>query len=296
MGCLFAALLAESGADVALIDYRPERASLIDARGVIVEEAGAERSVSVRASADPAAAGTADGVIFMVKAHATEGAALRLAGSIAPGAWVMSLQNGMGNVEALAAAFGADRTLAGVTSQGATLKDAGSIRRAGLGETFIGELDGAMTERIETLAAVFAAAGIPAEASRDVNALLWRKLLVNAGINPLTALLRISNGEILERPEARETLEAAVAEAAAVARAAGVDIGVPDAVALVEEVARRTAGNISSMHQDVLDGRRTEIDFICGAVVREGERLGVPTPVNRILRFLIQAMTEPAQR
>ncbi len=290
MGCLFASRIAGGGHNVTLLDYKPDRAQLISEMGILISDGDTDSRVFVRVSADPGTVEDAEGLIFMVKAYSTEAAAARLVKNVPADAWIMTLQNGMGNVEALASIFGGGRTLVGTTSQGATLREAGSVIHAGRGDTFVGEPDGAHTPRIEAVAAMFTDSGIPAKVSDDVTGLLWRKLLVSVGINPVTALLLIRNGEILERESARELMAAAVAEAAGVANAAGVDIGVADPVALAEDVARKTAANVSSMHQDIVSGRRTEIDSICGTVVREGERLGVPTPINRSLCDLIRAL------
>lgn len=294
MGCLFAAHLAEGGNDVLLIDYRPERAELLSAQGIIIEDAGKERVVRVKVTAEPEAVRESEGVIFMVKAYSTRVAADRLRHHVAPGAWVMTMQNGMGNAEILTGIFGAERALAGTSAQGANLRGPGNIRHAGRGDTFVGEPSGEATPRVRAAAAALSESGIPASITNDVTALLWKKLLVNVGINPVTALLRIRNGEILERPSARALMRAAVFEAETVSRVARIRLDVPNAFELVEEVARRTGHNISSMRQDVEAGRRTEIDFICGAVVREGMRVEVPTPVNRTLMQLVKALTETA--
>ncbi len=293
MGCLFAALLAEGGNDVVLVDYKPERAATISGSGIIIEDGGRERTVRVAASADHRAVSDRDGVIFIVKAGSTRAAAERLAPAVHPGAWAMTMQNGLGNAELLAGLFGAERVLAGTTAQGANPAGTARIRRAGRGDTFVGEFSGLATPRAERIAAMLSESGIPAEvAPGGVSALLWKKAAINAGINPLTAILRLRNGELLERPSARETMRAAVAEAAAAARSAGVDISDAAAVEMVETVARRTAANISSMHQDVLAGRPTEIDFICGAIAAQADKHSIPVPVNRTLLNLIRAMTE----
>ncbi|HPI77441.1 MAG TPA: 2-dehydropantoate 2-reductase [bacterium] len=293
MGCLFAALLAEGGNDVVLVDYKPERAAMISESGITIEDGGRERTARVAASADPDSVSDRDGVIFMVKAGSTRAAAERLAPAAAPGAWAMTMQNGLGNAELLAGLFGAERVLAGTTAQGANPVGAARIRRAGRGDTFVGEFSGQATSRAERIAAMLSGAGIPAEvAPGGVSALLWKKAVINAGINPLTAVLRVRNGELLERLSALSTMRAAAAEAAAAARSAGVDISDADAVELVETVARRTAANISSMHQDVAAGRPTEIDFICGAIAAQADKHSIPVPVNKTLLNLIKAMSE----
>jgi 2-dehydropantoate 2-reductase len=124
----------------------------------------------------------------------------------------------------------------------------------------------------------------------DTTSLIWGKLVINAAINPLTALLRIPNGELLNRPNARALMAAAAREAAAVAGASQISLPYPDPVSAVEDVARRTAGNLSSMLQDVQRGTPTEIDAICGAIVKAGARVKVPTPVIRTMWLLVRAI------
>ena len=204
---------------------------------------------------------------------------------------MLSLQNGVGNVEALSAALGAGRVLGGATAQGANLVGPGHVRHAGAGETVIGEPGGGAA-RAQRAAAVFNGCGIPARITDDLAAVIWSKLVINAAINPLTALLRVRNGALAELPAARALMEAAAAEAAAVAAARGVRLLYPDARARVVEVARATAENISSMHADARAKRRTELEQINGAVAAEADRLSVPAPMNRALVALVRAMEE----
>ena len=295
MGCLFSALLSRGGADVVLLDRNPDRARLINDRGLILEQGGRTVTIAVRATADPASAGPAGLVIVCVKAYDTAAASAAAAAAAGPDADVLSLQNGVGNVEALSAALGAGRVLGGATAQGANLVGPGHVRHAGAGETVIGEPGGG-GERARRAAAILAAAGIPARATNALEALIWSKVAINAAINPLTALLRVRNGALAEMPAARALMEAAAAETAAVAEARGITLLYPDARARAVEVARATAENISSMHADARAQRRTEIEQINGAVAAEAERLSVPAPVNAALTALIRALQESYDR
>ncbi|MEZ4769664.1 MAG: ketopantoate reductase C-terminal domain-containing protein [Caldilineales bacterium] len=139
------------------------------------------------------------------------------------------------------------------------------------------------------------AAGFETRAAADVDGLLWSKVVINAAINPLTALLRVPNGELLARTDARALMAEAALEAAAAGRARGLHLTFEDPVLAAEEVARRTAANHSSMFQDILRGAPTEIDAICGAVVEAGEQTGVPSPVNRTLWRLVRAAVDSYQ-
>jgi len=235
-----------------------------------------------------------DLLVVVVKAYATADA-LRWAvgaGAVGPDTVALTLQNGLGNAEVLAAALGPERVLAGTTAQGATLLAPGQVRHGGEGPTHIAPWvpGGPAAARADAVAALFTQAGLPTSVAPDPRPLLWAKLCVNCGINALTAILRVPNGGLLERPEARRLMELAAAEAGAVAAAEGVVLPA-DPVERTVAVARATGANRSSMLQDVERGRRTEVDAINGAVANRGRTAGVPTPVNAVLADLVLALT-----
>jgi 2-dehydropantoate 2-reductase len=271
LACFFGARLARV-ASVTLVGTWTEGIDAIARSGIRVETPGAEEAVAVKAARLGAPLDPGDLVLVLVKAWQTDRVAREIPGLAARNGQVLTLQNGLGNVEKLG-----PLALLGVTEQGATLVAPGRVRPAGDGPTHIAGP--------ESLAAVFRSAGLDARAVDPAQgaSLAWGKLAVNAGINALTAILRVPNGELLERPEALTLLASAANEVADVARAKGIELPFPDAAAEARRVARATASNRSSMLQDVLRGALTEIDAINGAVVREGARLGVPTPANETL-------------
>ena len=279
-------------AEVVLVDPWAEHVAAINAGGISCEHAGVSVARPARAVSDPVDAGACDAAIVLVKARQTAWAAEACRALLAPGAVAYTLQNGVGNREALAAVLGDHRVGQGVTALGGTLLGPGRVRHAGMGPTTLS----AAPDRApaEALAALLSAAGLPTGVSDDVEALLWGKLVVNVGINALAALLRVPNGALAELPATRALLAAAVDEAVAVARARGVLLPYADPVAHVEGVARATGANRASMLQDVLRGAPSEIDAINGAVVREGARLGVPTPLNSALAALVAALDASA--
>lgn len=291
IGGLFGAILTRGGLDVTLIDKRADRAARLSREGLRIEGKGGTYTAPVRAVAYPLPAAPFDVVVVAVKAYDTESAARDFAPAVGPATCVISVQNGLGNVEVLAGAFGADRVLGGATNQGANVLGPGRIDHAGVAGTTIGEMDGRVSERATRIAEAFTAAGLETATSDNIEGVIWTKLLVNVAVNPLVALLRVRNGVLAEHAETLELMRLAVGEAWEVARAKGVRLLVDDPLARAVEVAQKTAGNIASMHQDVRHGRPTEIDFITGAVCREGERLGVATPNNRALTLLVKAVT-----
>lgn len=290
MGTLFAGLLAAGGHETWLLGRRPEVVERISREGVILVRGRDQQRIPVKATLDAGEAGSAELVLLFVKAHSTLQACRDTLPALGPDTMMLTLQNGIGNVETIASVVGTGRVLAGVTAQGATLLGPGVARHAGSGDTSIGELDGRETERARRVVAAFRQAGIEVELSGAVTSLLWGKLVVNAAINPLTALLRLRNGDLPARPESRELMAAVAREAASVAWARRVPLPYDDPVARVEEVCRVTASNRSSMLQDVERGAQTEIDYINGAVVREGEASGVNTPINWTLTRLVKGL------
>jgi 2-dehydropantoate 2-reductase len=292
LGCLFAGLLALDGHDVRLLGRRTEQAEAIDRDGIVVERDGAERRAAVRAGTDPAALGPVDIAIVLVKATDTAAAAPSLPALLAPGAPTLSLQNGLGNIDALTAVLGAERVLGGITSQGATLLGNGHIRHAGFGPTSLAEVGGALTPRAKAIASVLDRAGLVATAYPDAAPLIWGKLIANAAINPLGALFRCQNGYTVERPASRELFYQLAREAGAVAGALGVTLPFSDPAAHAASIAQVTFNNRNSMLQDVEAGRRTEITAINGAVARLGAEHGIPTPLNATVTQMIRALEE----
>lgn len=224
-----------------------------------------------------------DVVLVLVKSWRTSAVAERAAAAAGRDGLVVTLQNGLGNAEILAAAAGAHRVVAGTTALGATLLAPGVVRCGGVGPTVLG---GALP-LLGELAALFVAAGLPTTTTDDLAAALWTKLAVNCAINPVTALAGVTNGRLLTDASLRERAVAAAREVFAVAAAGGLALG-GDPGERVLAVARDTAANRSSMLQDLERGRRTEIDALAGAVVAAGERLGVATPVNAALAAAVR--------
>lgn len=290
MGSLFGGRLALAGEDVWLLDVWEEHVRAINDRGLVIATAAKDLTARPRATTRPEDIGAVDLVVVFVKSTATRAAAGTAVTLLGPDTAVLTLQNGYGNAEMIATVVGADRVIAGTTAQGATLLGPGRIMHGGSGETHIGELGGKRTDRSQRVAACLTQAGIPTVVDDNVAALIWGKLVVNVGINALTGITGLKNGELADHDETKQVLAMAVEEAVKVADAAGIKLPYDNAVEKVLAVAVATAQNRSSMLQDLSAGRLTEIDAINGALVREGERRGVATPVNRVLTLLIKAL------
>jgi len=292
VGCLFASFFASAGEDVWLLDKSPDRARQIAEKGVHVEGIGGQRDIPVNATADTAEIGKVDLVLICVKAFDTHAAAESVKPILNNETVVMTLQNGYGNVERISEAVGEKHALGGTTAQGATLLGVGHIRHAGNGETTIGEINGSMTDRLKNLRTLFEKCGIATKLTDNLDGLIWSKLVINVGINALTAIARLRNGKLVEYEGTRDVLRDAVEEAVAVASKDGVKLLFDDPVGKVEDVCRATAANVASMFQDVLRKKSTEVDFINGAVVRRAEELGMSVPVNLTLTRLVKTIQE----
>jgi 2-dehydropantoate 2-reductase len=290
MGCLFAARLKQAGHGVTLMDYREERVDIINKNGVRVEGISGEYDVQIPAVTERIS-GTTDVVLICVKANQTRKASEDLAVWLGPDARILTVQNGLGNLQILEDIFGKERVLGGVTAEGATVLGPGHIRHAGQGDTIIGP-EGRPDGPVGGIVEAFKEAGFNIRSAENVNELIWGKLIINVGINALTALTGLKNGRLPDIEGTRKVMEEAVREGVAVADAKKITLPYPDPIARVTEVCRATAGNIASMLQDVLKQRLTEVGFINGAIVREGEGLGLPTPVNRTLTCLVEALQE----
>lgn len=231
----------------------------------------------------------ADLALILVKSHQTERAARQAAKILKPDGLAITLQNGLGNLEKLAEAVGPERAALGITAQGATMRAPGQLYHAGQGPTHLAKISGPQEKRLEEVAALFNSVGLETTLVDNADSLVWGKLAINAGINPLTALFEVPNGALAEDERLRQVMAAAANEVAQVAAAQGIRLPYSDAANRTVEVSRATATNRSSMLQDVSRAAPTEIDAISGAVVRFGQKLGIATPVNEFLLRLVKA-------
>jgi len=280
MGCLCAARLARSGVGVLLVDHDAERAARLRETGIALEDS--EGTFAARPAVALAAPPDANLIIVLTKAYSTADVVFP------PAVPVLTLQNGLGNVETIAEHIGADRVLAGATCEGATLLGEGRVRHRGAGPTEIGSWT-----RCPADLAVHALqqAGFQVELTDNPSKTIWEKAVINAGINPVTALLDVPNGKLLEIPEARQLMRDLVEEACLAAQAEGHRFESP-LVQRVEEVCENTSANLSSMLQDVRAGRRTEIDAISGAILRRARAAAIELPCTQIVWHLVKSLEQ----
>ncbi|MDR5830621.1 ketopantoate reductase family protein [Caballeronia sp. LP006] len=292
LGCAIGAALTEGGNEVWLLNRSAAHVDAMRRDGLLVDDATGSRRVTVRATTQAAEAGAADLIIVLVKSFHTDAAMRGALELIGPETVVLSLQNGLGHEDVLAGIVGRERVLAGKTYVGGVMRGAGHIESGVAGKaTIVGELDGRVTARVAAIADTFNASGLATTVSDNILGTMWDKLLVNVATGALTGITGLTYGQFYEDAHLKATSLAAVAEAMAVAKAAGVALSVTD-----PERPWILAGEglspafKTSMLQSLEKGSATEIDFINGAVVRWGERHGVPTPVNATLVACIKGI------
>jgi 2-dehydropantoate 2-reductase len=292
LGCAIGGTLAAGGSDVTLIDPFEAHVNAINQHGLRIKEGDNERLVRVKAATGSRGLAPPDLMIVLVKSFHTEEAIKAALPIVGEHTAVMSLQNGMGHEEILAGVVGASHVLAGKTYVGGVLLGPGHVIAGTSGKlTDMGELDGSISERALAIAAEFERAGLPAAVSDNIVGKMWDKLLINVSTGALSAITGLTYGPLYELTEMEATALAAVAEAMAVARAAGARLSVKtprEAWLMASEGLPHEFK--TSMLQSLEKGSITEVDFINGAVVRGGRRHGVPTPVNETLLALVKGI------
>lgn len=288
VGCFFGALLHRAGHDVILIG-RQSMVDIVRERGLRLEMQGFDGFLPLQADTSPAAVRDADLLLFCVKSGDTESAGAQIGPFLSVGATVLNLQNGVDNAARLTSVLGRETVPVAVyVATGMT--GPGHVVHHGRCELVLGPTPGS-----EAAARILNAAGIPSTVTPRVLDALWTKLAINCAYNALSALTQLPYGELVQRPGIIETMRSLIEECRAVAKAAGISL--PDT--LQEDtlaISKTMAGQLSSTARDVARGRRSEIDFINGFVVREGERLGVATPANRAIHSLVRAKDDSLPR
>jgi 2-dehydropantoate 2-reductase len=298
MGSVMGGLLAKAGNQVTLIDIWPQAVEAINSRGLRIEDgSGAVETIQVPATSEFGRVGVVDLVLVFVKCYHTEAAVRAATPLIGPDTIVLSLQNGWGNGPKISAIVGEPRLLLGVCYHSATVAGPGHVRHVGKGMTFIGELNGKITSRLKRIAESFEAAGIEVTATPAVLKEIWSKLALNACTLPTSALLRLFSPQLIQHQSMLELMRALLAEAVAVAQAQQILLDFDERWNVITGLLKRLAPTAkSSMCQDVERGRQTEIEVINGAIVESGRRLGIGTPYNDVMVWLVKALEETFQQ
>jgi 2-dehydropantoate 2-reductase len=290
IGSIFGTLLADAGHEVNFLAGRSAYPEAVRKNGGLrLEQDGRVRTVACAMETDPACLRGSELIVVLVKTVRTREALLRAQPFIEADAAVLSLQNGLGAADILNNCLPGRHVLAGVTTVGGILLEPGYVRLTGIGKSLLGPWNGEDASRAGDIAAMFCAAGLPAQAMAEPRIAVWEKLMINVGSNALSALTGMYSGEMRDCAPVRETARQAIDEARAVAAALDIPIR-EDIFDIFVRVGKQNARNRTSMAQDVAARRPTEIDFINGAVSRLGRELAVPTPVNDTLSNLIKGL------
>jgi 2-dehydropantoate 2-reductase len=280
VGCYYGGMLARAGHEVTLIG-RPRHVDEVRRAGLFLETTEFKDRVRMGASTGADAARGAELVLFCVKSADTEAAGAQLAPHLDAGALVLSLQNGVDNAARLQSVL-KQRVAPAVVYVATEMAGPGHVKHHGRGELVV-------PPEVAQWKDMFAKAGVPVQISDNVTGALWAKLIVNCAYNALSAITQLPYGRLVQGEGVQAVMRDAVDECLAVARACGITVP-GDPHESVPNIARGMPAQYSSTAQDLASGKRTEIDHLNGTVVRKGEALGVPTPVNRALHTLVKLM------
>lgn len=290
MGGLFGAYLTRGGHEVALIDVSAAAIEAINADGLAIEEKDGSAPVfRLRATTDAGSVGPVDLIVNFVKCYHTEAAIRSAAPMIGADTVILSLQNGWGNADRIAAVAGRDRVLVGLTYHSATLLAPGRVKHPGAGLTHLGELGGAATPRLTRVAEAFAGAGIEVATTSGILDEIWKKLALNACTLPTSGLLGFFAHELVAFDGTKRVMAALLREVVEVAQASGIALDYDERWAAITALLEKAVGGKASMLQDVEAGRQTEIEVINGAIVAAGAKAGIATPVNQTMVWMIEA-------
>ncbi len=297
IGRLFGVYLSRGGHSITLVDPRQDVVDAVNSRGIgfMAMDAAGPDDVSFT----PAVAHTradqiqdCDLVILAVKSFDTPAAIQAASHLVTDHSPVMTLQTGLGNIELLERVVDSSHIIGGFTFMAATALAPGIVRHGGVGKTYIGELNGQLSDRLQAISSMFAGCDLICSPVHRVIGRLWCKVIVYSAINGVSSLLRVKNGRLLDSMESITLLKRLIDEGRKVADSKGIDLVFHDLYKLLFDACHRTEDNLSSMLQDVLNGQTTEIDAQCGALVKFAEQEGISAPTQQTIVELVKLMEQ----
>jgi 2-dehydropantoate 2-reductase len=295
IGRLFGSFLGKGGHEVNLIDIDQEVIGALQGEGIGLmaqdeEDRDVIVSIPVTALHNGSKVGSCDLVLLLVKSQATVAAAQSIAHLVSDTCPIISIQTGLGNLEAIKEVVPEKNILLGLTFMSGTALGGARVRQGGIGTTFIGELNGDFTPRLENIAKVFTDCGIVTQMARRILGRLWCKVIIYSAINPLSAILKVPNVCLTSEEESISLMKTLLDEGKQVAEACSIDLVCPDLYQLLYDTCRQSANNLSSMLQDILNERSTEIDAQNGAICRYAEKHGIHVPTQQTIFQLIKLL------
>ena len=291
MGCLFGGLMAEKGLDVTLIDVWKEHVDAINSKGLKMDGHGGDRFIKIKATTDPSTLKPVDAIIIMCKATALEKALTNAKNIIGDKTMLMSFQNGIGHEAIMQKIAGKEKVLGGTTTQASNVLGPGHIKNHAALPSWIGEYEGGMSDRVKDLAETFTAHNLETIAVPDIKKRKWMKLFALTAIGPLSSIFDLHHTDLYisnkNQEVSRELGKKIILETREVAKADGVDVTEDECLEMFNKIVDSKQTNKSSMCFDILNKRKTEIDFINGAVSKIGKGLGVKTPMNDLMYKMI---------
>ena len=292
MGCLFGGLLAEKGPQVILIDVWKEHVNEINKKGLKMMGHGGDRTIKIRATTNPEKESAVDAIIIMCKATALEQALTNSKNIIGNKTMLMSFQNGIGHEEIMQKIAGKDKVLGGSTTQASSIQGPGIIHNHASLPSWIGEYGGGMSERVKNLSETFTAHGLETIAEENIKKRKWMKLFALTAIGPLSAIFDLHHTDLYisnkNHEMSRKLGKDIILETREVAKADGVEVSEDECLEMFNRIVDSRQTNKSSMAFDVLKSRKTEIEFISGAVSKIGKKHGVKTPLNDLMYKIIK--------
>jgi 2-dehydropantoate 2-reductase len=291
MGGLFGGYLARAGEDAVLVDVSQAAVDAINRDGLAIEEKdGSTATIRIKASSKPKEVGPVDLIVNFVKCYHTEAAITAAMPMLGEDTAILTLQNGWGNADRIAAVAGKPRVMVGLTYHSGTLLGPGRVKHSGIGVTYVGEIDGAQSQRLEASVAAFRKAGIETTPSSRILGEIWKKLALNVCTLPTSALLRFQAHELIEHEGTIALMKGLLHEVVAVAKAQGIDLDHAERWQAIANLLEQAIGARASMLQDVEATRQTEIDVVNGAIVEAGKRNSVPTPLNDAMVWMVKSL------
>jgi 2-dehydropantoate 2-reductase len=293
IGRLLGAYISKGGNSVTFVEPNPEVAQAFNEQGVglLDFDATSPDAVSyspIRAVTDGSELTNCDLVILAVKSFDTLQAVQQVSHLVTDHSPILSLQTGLGNLELMEQIVGRQHIIGGFTFMSGTSMGPSIVRDGGGGKTYIGELDGRVTERVKALSTLLNQCSLPCTTVKRIIGRLWCKVIVYSAINAVTSILRVRNGEILEHVESITLIKRLIDEGRKVAQAQAIDLVFPDLYDLLFDTCKKSSDGLSSMFQDILNKKRTEIDAQCGALTTFGKEVGVKTPTQQTMVELVK--------